>query len=102
MTEEDYRKLICREFDQDEQTILIILIASLISSDTILSADDCRQSLSELQKLKSALEGLTFEAERQSELKQRYMDRIDIGLEICERDLKNYLEDTTQGGMDQG
>ncbi|MBE6909222.1 MAG: hypothetical protein E7474_06585 [Ruminococcaceae bacterium] len=96
MTEEDYRKLICREFDQDEQTVLIILIATLISSDTILSADDCRKSLTELQKLKSALGSLTFEAEKQEELKLQYMERIDVGLKICERDLKNYLEDAAR------
>ena len=63
------------------ENIIILYIVSLISSDTCIDADSCRESIQKLEELKQDLGK-----------DSKFLDQIDKGIETVKRDLKYYEE----------
>ena len=66
--------------------LLDFYLISLISSDTLLSVEDCERSLSKIQEVKELL--ITANVDN----KEKYADMIDKGEEIIKRDLEMFKE----------
>ena len=66
--------------------LLDFYLVSLISSDTLLSVEDCERSLSKIQEVKELL--ITANIDN----KEQYADMIDKGEEIIKRDLEMFKE----------
>lgn len=64
-------------------------LVSLISSDTLLSVEDCETSLREITSLKKYLE----ESNLDEKIKEDYRRYIDDGIEIINRDMKIFMEE---------
>ena len=65
---------------------IYLMLGSLISSDSLLSVEDCEKSLERLEKLNEELKTADIEEEK----KQEYQDFIDRGFEIVKRDLNQF------------
>lgn len=85
MNKETLKKII-EENSETSNMLFNMYYVSLISSDTCIDIKSCEESLRYLKELKSNLEDL----ELNTELKQEYLNRVNLGLEIVERDLKMY------------
>lgn len=85
LTVEQYMDIWRTEGNKADSVLVNILIVSLISSDTVLTKQDCLNSKQELLKLKEALEKVP---EVRKDTAEQYMDIINQSIEICERDYK--------------
>lgn len=89
LTVEQYMDLWRSEGNKNDSVLLNILIVSLISSDTILTKQDCLNSKRELLKLKEALEKVL---DVKKDTAEQYMQQISRGIEICERDFRRLTD----------
>ena len=85
LTVEQYMDIWRTEGNAKDSVLINILIVSLISSDTILTKQDCLNSKRELMKLKKALKKVP---EVKKDTAARYMEILNNGIGICERDYK--------------
>ena len=85
LTVEQYMDIWRTEGNAEDSVLINILIVSLISSDTILTKQDCLNSKRELMKLKEALKKVS---EVKKDTAARYMKILNNGIGICERDYK--------------
>jgi inorganic pyrophosphatase/exopolyphosphatase len=83
LTVEQYLDIWRSEGNKANSALINILIVSLISSDTILTKEDCLNSKRELLKLKDALAKLS---DVRKDTAEHYMDMINRGIEICDMD----------------
>lgn len=65
-----------------------LVFASLISSDTLLSLNDCENSLKKLIKYNEALKNANIDAES----KQKYQKFINDAFEIVNRDFNSFKD----------
>lgn len=72
--------------DQSENHTMMFTIGSLISSDSLLTEEDCDESIREFNIMKEALE----ESDLDKEQKDFWKEHIENGLNICNRD-KEYI-----------
>lgn len=73
-----------------EKGLVYLVFASLISSDTLLSLNDCENSLKNLIKYNEALKNANIDTES----KQKYQKFINDAFEIVNRDLKIFKNQT--------
>lgn len=66
--------------------LLDFYLVSLISSDALITVEDCERSLSKIQEVKEHL--ITANIDN----KEQYADMIDKGEEIIKRDLEMFKE----------
>ena len=69
---------------------IYLMLGSLISSDSLLSVEDCETSLEQLEKLNEDLKTANIEEEK----KKEYQEFIDKGFEIVKRDLNQFKMET--------
>lgn len=81
VNKEKYIELLNGAFKVD---MLPLYFVSLISSDTLLSADDCRKSIEQLTGIIEAI------PETDIDDKGKWLDMAKKGLRIAKRDLKNF------------
>ena len=77
------------EGNKKDSELLNLLIVSLISSDTLLTKQDCLKSKNEIMKMKEALEKVpSVREDRRAFYNKLFMDSI----EICDRDFNELPE----------
>lgn len=69
-----------------ENNLLDFYLVSLISSDTLITIEDCEKSLDKIKEVKEHL--ITANIDN----KEQYADMIDKGEEIIKRDLEMFKE----------
>lgn len=84
-----YEELFNELVDSETSMILNFIYVSLISSDTIIDLVSCNKSKDELQKMLEALKLCDIK----QEVKEEWKKRIEMGLEICERDRQNFISE---------
>ena len=77
-----YKDMFDSEEKNKDSQVLNMLLVSLISSDSLITIEDCNRSERELLKLKWALEATDLDAK----MKQHWNNYILDGLDICRRD----------------
>lgn len=87
MTKIEYKKLFEECVNSGETMVLNLIYVSLISSDRVTDLESCNKSLDELQKMREALTICDID----QVVKEEWKKRIEMGLEICERDRESYL-----------
>lgn len=71
---------------QNDQFRYLFLV-SLISSDTNVTIEDCNDNLSDLNYIKDNIDKLDLT----DEIKNEVIKKVNEGIEILERDIKNIL-----------
>ena len=68
--------------------MMYFYLVSLISADTLVSAENCEKSIYQLNLVIESL----ADAEIPDVDKEKYLDYCKKGIEICENDKKNFLK----------
>lgn len=90
MNKSKYEELFHELNDGGESTLLNFIYVSLISSDTITNLETCNQSIEELRNMRVTVASCDIN----KNVKETWMNRIENGLEICEKE-KQYFDDDT-------
>lgn len=80
--------LIEKCFNEDHLDTLAFMIGSCISADSLLSVEDCDKSIYVLKRSKEGFEKANIPEDK----KKEYLDIINSGIEICERDREEFLK----------
>ena len=71
-----------------ENGMIWFYLVSLISSDTLFTAEDCDKSIELLNQTLEALPETNFDDEDEEKIKEHCLK----GIKICKRDKKNFLK----------
>ena len=85
-----YVRLFNAEGENKDSPIINMLLASLFSSDSLLTVEDCDNSEKELLAISDSL----TEANLSDERKEQWKEILDMGISICRRDKEEIMART--------
>lgn len=85
----NYKDLLEKLAEDNNKDLIWLLLGSLISADTLISPEACKNSINMLNELSESIGNVSDNLYSQEE-KERIQKYCSDGLEICRQDLENF------------